>query len=103
MSLYNAIEALKAAAPKSEEAAQQFLDSLPQLTQEQLIAAIYIGRDHLHATSLRTDEPISRTTTDHIERGEYARIISEKGKNGITYLDKLVECAKASNFDLNAL
>lgn len=103
MSIYAAIEALKTAAPNTETSAQQFLNTLPQTVQEQLIAAVYIGRDHLHATSLRTDEEISRTATDHIDNAEYARIISDKGQSAITYLDKLVECAEASNFDLNKL
>ncbi|ARL96026.1 hypothetical protein [Burkholderia pseudomallei] len=103
MPLYQAIIDLKNSLPKSEDDAQRFLDTLPQIVQEQLIAGIYIGRDHLHATTLRSDEPISRTVTDHIDSAEYARIVYEKGSNAVTYLDKLVECAKASNFDLNTL
>ncbi|EKS9844567.1 hypothetical protein QDD82_005421 [Burkholderia cepacia] len=103
MSLYQAIADFKNALPKSEDDAQRFLDTLPPIVQEQLIAGIYIGRDHLHATSLRTDEPVSRGVADLIDRNEYASILYEKGSNAVTYLNKLVECAKTSNFDLNTL
>lgn len=103
MPIYNAIQNLKNIVPTSEAAAQQFLNTLPTNVQEQLICAIYLGRDHLHDTSLRADATLSRSATDHIDRAEYARIIHEKGSNAVTYLDKLVECAQASKFDLNSL
>lgn len=105
MPLYQAMNALKANIPSSREAAQKFLDHLPLPVQQQLIAAIYLGREHIHSIQLRTDEDIemSRSYTDHIGQDEYPNIIWEKGDNVITYLNKLEECANASGFDLNTL
>src|SRR5690554_1599186 len=89
--------------PASVEDAQVYLNTLSPFVQEQLIAALYIGREHIHSNKLRSDMEISRHYTDHINKndGEYARILYEKGQNGINYLNKLQLCAKASSFDLN--
>ena len=105
MPLYAAIQSLKQNLPKSVSASQDFLDTLAPIVQEQLINAIYLGREHIHSSVLidNGDIPINRTYVDHIGNDEYANIIYEKGSNVITYLDKLVECAKNSNFDLNDL
>jgi len=105
MPLYQAIKTLKENIPSSKESAQKFLDTIPLSVQQQLIAAIYLGREHIHSSQLRTDEDIemSRSYTDHISQDEYANIIWEKGDNVITYLNKLEECASKSGFDLNTL
>ncbi|WP_439889656.1 hypothetical protein ACS7SF_10050 [Ralstonia sp. 25C] len=103
MPIYNAIQNLKNIVPMSEAGAQQFLDTLPANVQEQLICAIYLGRDHLNKTSLLPDATLNRSLTDHIDRAEYASIIDKKGNEAVTYLDKLVQCAQASKFDLNSL
>lgn len=105
MPLYHAINALKANIPSSREAAKKFLETLSPSVQQQLIAAIYLGREHIHSSKLRDDEDIemNRSYTDHIGQDEYANILWEKGNNIITYLNKLDECAKASGFDLNTL
>ena len=105
MPLHQAINSLKANIPSSRETAQKFLDTLSPSIQQQLIAAIYLGREHIQSSKLRKDEDIemSRSYTDHIEKDEYANILWEKGDNVITYLNKLEECANASGFDLNQL
>ncbi len=105
MSIYTVISNFKLNAPRDEESAERFLANLSSLKREQLIAAIYLGREHIHCAELRSDSDIeiSRSYTDHITNNEYARILYEKGDNAVAYLDKLVECAKASGFDLDAL
>ncbi|WP_153065927.1 hypothetical protein [Xanthomonas campestris] len=103
MPIYTAMNELKSKIPSSVEGAQVFLDTLSPDVQEQLISAIYLGREHIHSTELRDDVEISRSYTDHIGKNEYARILHEKGDNVITYLNKLESCAKASRFDLNTL
>lgn len=105
MPIYAAINNLKQNFPNSESAAQMFLSTLAPKVQEQLINAIYLGREHIHVTTLLDDPntPIDRTYVDHISNDEYARIVYEKRENAITYLDRLVLCAKNSNFDLNNL
>lgn len=103
MSIYTAINSLQANIPRSVAEAQSFLDKLPSDIQEQLICAIYLGREHIHSSQLRDDIEISRSYTDHVSQDEYARILHEKGSNVITYLKQLDVCAKASGFDLNTL
>ena len=103
MPLYQAMNALKSNIPSSKESAQQFLDTLPTSVQEQLIAAVYLGREHIHSLQLRDDIEISRAQTEHIRQDEYAKILWEKADNLTVYLNKLDECARASNFDLNTL
>lgn len=103
MSLYAAIDALRNNPPKTEIAAQAFLDDLPQKIQEQLICALYLGRQHLHSASLRSDVELSCGYTKHIVSDEYAQILYEKSGSIPGYLDKLLSCAAESEFDLNAL
>lgn len=105
MSIYKAMHALKAKVPSSVEDARRFLALFPVSIQEQLIAAIYLGREHMHSRELRVDKDIeiSCACTSHIRHDEYANIIWEKGVNVITYLDKIEECARASGFDLRYL
>lgn len=103
MSIYQAIETLRKSVPMSESDAERFLSSLSNKEQEQIIAAIYIGRDHIHESSLRSEGEISRRATDHIPEKDYARIIHEKNSNVAIYLDKLLSCAKQSDFDLDTL
>ena len=83
--------------------AQSFLDTLSSEVQQQLISAIYLGREHIHSTELRKDIEINRLYNDHITKDQYARVIHDKGENVTTYLNKLESCANASGFDLNNL
>jgi hypothetical protein len=103
MDIYKAIDLVKAITPKSEESAEAFLQKLPENVQEQLIAAVYIGRDHIHADELLPDNDISVGATDHIGHNQYAHILADKHENLKLYLDKLLACAKASDFDLKNL
>jgi len=103
MSIYAAINNLKLNAPVSVASAQDFLNTLSPLVREQLISAIYLGREHIHVSQLRDDVEINRAYTDHIPKDDYAKILHEKGASAISYLEKLVSCAKASEFDLDAL
>jgi hypothetical protein len=103
MPIYSAMNKLKSIIPHSVADAQALLDTLPFDVQEQLISAVYLGREHIHNSNLRDDVDINRSYTDHISKDEYARILCEKGENLIIYLDKLESCAMASGFDLNKL
>ena len=103
MSIYQAIQNLKVSQPQSEQGAATFLSNYTPKVQEQLINAIYLGREHIHATKLRDDVEISCKFVQHIPSEEYPRIIAEKGENTEKYLEKLEECANASKFDLNNL
>ena len=103
MSVTNAITSLKSNVPTTQAEAEAFLDGLAADVQEQLIAAIYLGREHIHSAKLREDVEMSRSYTDHIDKDEYPRILHEKGENVSTYLGKLEQCAEASGFDLNTL
>lgn len=103
MPIYTEIDVLRNNPPASEVDAQVFLDSLPPKLQEQLICAVYLGRDHIHSNSLRDDVELSCLATDHIPREDYARILYEKSSCIPGYLESLISCAQQSGFDLNAL
>ncbi|MDC4501889.1 hypothetical protein ACT4U9_11830 [Acinetobacter baumannii] len=80
-----------------------FLSQYPTNVQQQFVSALYIGRDHIHYSSLRENTEISSQNYDHIQGSEYSRLIFEKGSNVATYLQKFRECAAASNFNIDAL
>lgn len=103
VSIYSAIQNLKTSLPLSEQGAVNFLSGYDPKTQEQLINAIYLGREHIHSVQLREDVDISCNYVRHISPDEYPQIIAEKGENSVKYLDKLEECSEASGFDLNSL
>ena len=105
MDIYSAINQVMKKPPRSEVEAEIFLKSLEQKVQKQLINAIYLGRDHLHHTSMRADIDPTCAATDHIQPEEYALILWEKasGRAVVTYLGKLQECAAASQYDLRTM
>lgn len=103
MPLYKAMDQLLANVPASENQARQFLSTLSPTVQEQLINAIYLGRDHIHADTFSSDAWLSREATDHIPQENYATIVYEKGNSLPTYLDSVRRCAANANFDLNKL
>ncbi|MCU7696999.1 hypothetical protein OD757_07165 [Acinetobacter sp. AYS6] len=80
-----------------------FLNRYPTTVQQQLVSALYHGRDHLHKSSLSDNSVISTKNIDHIENSKYSNLIFEKGANVATYLQKFRECAAASNFNIDAL
>ena len=72
-------------------------------SQQQLIAAVYLGRDHLHCSEMNMDLDLTRAAIDHIPAEEYAQILSEKSSSLETYLGQLIACAQVSNFDLDTM
>lgn len=103
MTIYDAIDALKRIRPFSLTSAQTFLDTLAPTIQEQLVAGIYIGKDHIHEWTLIPGDEVSRFYTDHIPRDKYAEVLVKYGDEGIKHLEKMVQCAEASGFDLRNL
>lgn len=103
MPIYQAISSLKNSAPLSQPQAQMFINSLSPKVQAQVIAAIYIGRDHLHANKWNEDIMLSTKFTDHIPQQNYAQIVYEKNSALITYLESIERCAQNEGFDLNSL
>lgn len=103
MSIYTIITNLRSTPPRSEAAAAAFLAALSLKQQQQLIAAVYLGRDHLHSSEMRTDVDLTREAIDHIPANDYAQILWEKADSLDTYLGQLVACASASNFDLESM
>ncbi|MBJ7265432.1 DUF3775 domain-containing protein [Idiomarina abyssalis] len=103
MSIHSHIDTLKNSVPLNQSQADSFLASLSEKEQEQIIAAIYIGRDHLHDQELASGYKMDRKIIDHISKAEYGRIIVEKNTAVKQYLDALTRCAGASGFDLDKL
>lgn len=93
--------------PQSEQGVQYFLDQYSHRVQLQFVSALYHGRTHIGQTSFCIDgehpAEIGTLNADHIAQNEYARLISEKGRNVVTYLNTFKECAKNSSFDINSL
>ncbi|MEX3973547.1 hypothetical protein [Paraburkholderia caribensis] len=103
MTIYDAIDEFKRIRPFSLVSAQAFLDMLAPMVQEQLVAGIYIGKDHIHKSTLIPGEEVSRFYTDHIPRDKYAEVLAKYGESAIIHLEKMVQCAAASGFDLRNL
>lgn len=103
MTIYEAIDELKRIRPFSVASAQAFLDTLAPMVQEQLISGIYIGKDHIHKSTLIPGDEVSRSYCDHIPREKFAEVLVKHGTSGITHLEKMVQCAEASGFDLRNL
>lgn len=103
MTIYDAIDEFKRTRPYSLASAQAFLDTLAPVVQEQFVAGIYIGKDHIHKSTLIPGDEVSRFYTDHIPRDKYAEVLAKHGNDAIIYLDKMVQCAETSGFDLRSL
>lgn len=102
MSLTDAINVLSSTRITTLPQAEAFVSTLEERTREQLLAAIYIGREHIHVYKLRDDVEISREYTAHISTKDLPRIIWEKGADNMSlYLGKFQDCAEASGFDIN--
>ncbi|ONG38342.1 hypothetical protein BKE30_12575 [Alkanindiges hydrocarboniclasticus] len=93
--------------PQSELYVQYFLNQYSDRVQLQFVSALYHGRTHLGQTSfcIEGEHPaqVGTLNADHISKNEYARLISEKGNNVVTYLNTFRECAYNSDFDINNL
>lgn len=103
MPIYHAISSLKSSAPLSQVQAKAFVDSLSPKVQQQIIAAIYIGRDHIHSEKWNEDVMLSTESINHIPQEDYARIVYEKNDALINYLNSIERCARNEGFDLNCL
>jgi len=103
MPIYSAINRLKSSAPLTLHQAQSFIDSLSAKQQMQIIAAIYIGRDHFHSNHWNEATMLSTDAIGHIPKDDYAHIVHEKSSALINYLDSIERCARNEKFDLNLL
>jgi hypothetical protein len=103
MTIYDAIDEFKRTRPFSQVSAQAFLDTLAPMVQEQIVAGIYIGRDHIHKSALTPSDEVSRFYIDHLPRDKYAEVLAKFGDDAVRYLDKMIQCAEASGFDLRNL
>lgn len=103
MDIYTVIAHVRTNPPRTQSAAEMLLNGLTQDLQEQLIAAVYAGRSHINMKKLDSSIDVTRRATDHIDAANYAQILYEKSSSLDTYLGTLVECARASDFDLKTI
>lgn len=104
MSIYQVMTNLISNYPTNQQEAQLFLDQLSPEMQQKLIAALYIGREHIHCSQLRTDMGISCDYIAHIPQKDYAYVLSGKSAQSVeVYFNAIKECALVSDFDLNLL
>lgn len=103
MDIYDAIAATIQNPPSNLAQAQALLAHYSPDVQMQLIAAIYLGRDHINSTEMRSDTEWTRRAIDHIPVEDYAQILFEKASSNMTthYLNSLLRCSKATGYDLN--
>ncbi|KTB91324.1 hypothetical protein CCL16_11755 [Pseudomonas syringae] len=101
--VYDAIDTFITAGKVSAPDAQNLLSLYSSKVQAQLICAMYVGRDHIHDTELKEPGENYIGYTDHISAEDYSQIIYEKNVNVRTYLEKIMECARNSGFDLTRL
>ena len=105
MDIYHAIDATIQRPPRKLAQAQALLSQYSLDVQAQLIAAVYLGRDHIHSTTMRDDTDWTHRAVDHISTQNYAQILFEKSSSNATtkYLTSLLRCSKASEYDLNKM
>ncbi len=104
MTYRDAVNRLKSNLPNSVEQAQDFLNSLTPIVQDQLISGLYLGKDNLNSSSLTFGGDTSRGYVDHISQDQYAGVLDNMMRGyGLRYLEKLDALASASSFDLNQL
>lgn len=103
MPIYNAINALKSNPPLTPEQANVFMGQLTSKLQMQIIAAIYIGRNHIHSDTWSEDVMLSTDYIDHIYPEDYAQIVYEKSSSLVNYLESIERCAANTGFNLNDL
>lgn len=101
--VYHAMDDFIHASPVNEQQAESILAKYSEDVQRQLINAMYVGRSNIHNKKLEEPGENYAGGADHIEQNEFARILYEKNSNLKTYLQKVVECSKSSNFDLKSL
>lgn len=101
--VYDAIQDFISAGRLSESEAADLLSRYSSKVQEQLICAMYLGNAHLDYTELKESGDNYIGYTDHIPQSDYAKKIYEKNTNVPRYLEKALECARNSEFDLTRL
>jgi hypothetical protein len=90
----------------NQAAAQGFLNQYGVDDQAALISALYIGRDHIHDSSIRADYVPSGMAFDRffqtgdaskwlINPSDFARILYEKNTNASVYFDAFLRCVPA--------
>ena len=110
MHIHQLIQNISSQIPfQSEQAAQQFLNSLAKEDRIALITAMYIGRTHIHLDEINEDHleklrsgEIDRFwDADSVQDNEIARVLHEKNINLKSYLDAFVRCTGNSGINLS--
>ena len=97
----------------SESAAQAFLNQYDTDDQAALISALYIGRDHIHASEIQPGYVPNGIAFDRffttgdaqrwlIQPSDFAEILHGKNTNLGGYYEAFLRCAQASGYSLTA-
>ncbi len=98
---------------KSESSAQAFLAQYSLDDQAALISAAYIGRDHIHNNSFRSDYVPQGMTLNRyfvtgdgsprwfIQPNEFKTILYEKNTALTNYYNAFLRCANGASFNLS--
>lgn len=97
----------------NEAGAQSFLNQYNVDDQEALITALYVGRDHIHGSTIQDNYVSQGMTLDRhfmtkngtswaIQPAHFARILYEKNSNLNTYYAAFTRSMQGSGYSLNA-
>ena len=104
MSISKNIDSLLRYPKDTEESLQMLLNTMTVREQEQLIDAMYLGRNHIHCQEIREEDlPISINRQSHLSNKDFASILYGKRASLETYFNSAIRCASQSNIDLNEI
>lgn len=101
LSIRNALLELKNLNITSFQDSENFLQRFPPDMQETILAAVLLGRDHLHKEELRDDIPMDTSGILGLNLDEYPKKLYEIRGNIESYINSLTHCADNSNFNLD--
>lgn len=100
LSIRNALLELRNLNITSPKDSDRFLQRFSPDMQKIILAAVLLGRDHLHKEELRDDIPMDTSNMHSLFFDEYPQKLYEIQSNIELYINSLIHCAENSNFNL---
>lgn len=100
LSIRNALLELRNLNITSSQDTKNFLQRFPPDMQEIILAAVFLGRDHLHEEVLRDDIPMDTSGMHGLSFDKYPKRLYEFRGNIELYINSLIYCADNTNFNL---
>lgn len=100
MSIRNALLELRNLNITSSQDTENFLQRYSPDMQKMILAAVFLGRYHLHKEELRDDIPMDTSGMDGLTLAEYPQKLYQIRNNVGLHINSLLHCADNSNFNL---